>query len=102
MSLRSVIGRVRWFARCVAAILLSIGAMSSSLWAQTATYHLHKDASSTTGLFQLKVPGPDATSLAIQTIDLKNKPTGEYVIKQFDTQSGVPNAGGYIPSGSLV
>jgi hypothetical protein len=65
MSLRTVVGRVRRFARCLTAILLSIGAMSSSLWAQSATYHLHKDASSTTGLFQLKVPGPDATSAAI-------------------------------------
>lgn len=29
--------------------------------AQTATYHLHKDASSTTGLFQLLTDGPNAT-----------------------------------------
>ena len=63
-----------------------------------AVYHLHKEASSTSGLFQLITAVPDGTSLAIQSIDLENQPRGEYVIKQLDTQAGVPNATGYIPS----
>src|SRR5207244_736392 len=70
--------------------------------AQTATYHLHREASSTSGLFQLKAAGPDSTRLAIQTIDLQNQPTGEYLVEEFDTQSGVPSAAGAIVSGSTV
>ena len=59
--------------------VLSLGASSAK--AQSATYHLHKDASTTTGLFQLKTAGPDATTLAIQTVNLKNLAAGEYIIK---------------------
>jgi hypothetical protein len=59
--------------------------------AQTATYRLHREASTTTNLFQLKPVNPDAAVLAIQSVNLKNLAAGEYVIKQFDTQSGVPN-----------
>jgi len=70
--------------------------------AQTATYHLHKEASSTPGLFQLAASGPDGSSIAIQTVDLKGKSAAEYVIKEFDTQSGVPNSAGVIPSGSTL
>jgi YD repeat-containing protein len=50
----------------------------------------------------LKTANPDAASLAIQTVNLKNKATGEYLIKAFDTQSGVPNASGIIASGSTI
>jgi hypothetical protein len=70
--------------------------------AQSTTYHLHREASTTTNLFQLKTANPDAASLAIQTVNLKNKATGEYLIKAFDTQSGVPNASGIIASGSTI
>ena len=70
--------------------------------AQTATYRLHREASTTTNLFQLKTANPDAAVLAIQSVNLKNLAAGEYVIKQFDTQSGVPNAVGTIPSGSTI
>src|SRR5215470_15577090 len=70
--------------------------------AQTATYRLHREASSTTNLFQLKPVTPDAAVLAIQSANLKNVAAGEYVIKQFDTQSGVPNAAGTIPAGSTI
>jgi YD repeat-containing protein len=66
--------------------------------AQTATYHLHGDAN----LFQLKTAGPDAASLALQSANLKNQPVGEYLIKAFDTPSGVPNASGTIPAGSTI
>jgi YD repeat-containing protein len=75
--------------------------LSSYVQAQTATYRLHKEASSSTGLFQLKTAGPDAASQAIQTADLKNT-TGEKVIKEFDTQVGDPGASGVIPTGSTV
>ena len=70
--------------------------------AQNVTYHLHKDASSTTNLFQLKSAGPDAAAFAITSVNLKNKPAGEYLIKEFDTQSGVPSKAGVIPSGSTI
>jgi hypothetical protein len=73
-----------------------------TLNATTATYHLHKEASTTTGLFQLKTAGPDGTSLAVQGADLKSQAAGEKLIKEFDTQSGVPNAGGTIFANSTV
>lgn len=68
----------------------------------TTTYHLHKEASTTTGLFQLKTAGPDGTSLAVQSADLKSQATGDKLIKEFDTQAGVPNAAGIIPAGSAL
>jgi hypothetical protein len=70
--------------------------------AQTATYHLHKEASSSSGLFQLKTAGPDGTALAVQSANLKNLAAGEYLIKAFDTQSGVPNTSGVVPAGSTI
>lgn len=69
---------------------------------QTATYHLHKEASTTSGLFQLKTAGPDGTSLASTSANLKNVAAGEYIIKAFDTQAGDPNASGTIPAGSTI
>jgi hypothetical protein len=68
----------------------------------SGTYHLHKEASTTAGLFQLKTVGPDGTALAVKTVELKNQATGEKLIKEFDTQAGVPNKGGVIPAGSTV
>lgn len=73
-----------------------------TLSATTATYHLHKENSTTTGLLQLKTAGPDGTSLAIQSADLKSQATGEKLIKEFDTQAGVPNASGKIFANSNV
>ena len=51
--------------------------LSVLVQAQTATYHLHKEASATSGLFQLKTAGPDGTSLAITSANLKNVVAGE-------------------------
>src|SRR5262249_10484424 len=65
-------------------------------------YRLHREASSTTNLFQLKTATPDAAILAIQSANLKNVATGEYIIKAFDTQAGVPNAAGVITAGSSI
>lgn len=83
---------------CLLVFLIS----TINAFAQTATYRFHKESSSTSGLFQLKPANPDGTSLAIQTGDLRNTAIGEKKIKEFDTQSGVPNIVGIIPSGSTV
>src|SRR5215213_8973051 len=95
---------VTQFRNCLSVVvcLLSILGFAITAHAQSATYHLHKEASTTANLFQLKTAGPDGTSLALQTANLKNAATGEYLIKAFDTQSGVPNASGLIPAGSTV
>ncbi|MGZ7062341.1 MAG: IPT/TIG domain-containing protein [Candidatus Angelobacter sp.] len=70
--------------------------------AQTATYHLHKEASTITATDdKLLTAGPDAASLAITTT-LTSKAAGEYLIKEFETQTGVPNTAGVIPSGSTL
>jgi len=82
--------------------LLFTLSIAISAAAQTATYRLHREASTTANLFQLKPVTPDAAVLANQSANLKNVAAGEYVIKQFDTQSGVPNAAGTIPAGSTI
>ncbi len=82
--------------------LLFVLCLAVTAAAQSATYRLHREASTTTNLFQLQPANPDATALAIQTANLKNVAAGEYVIKQFDTQSGVPNVSGTIPAGSTI
>ncbi|MGI8838889.1 MAG: beta strand repeat-containing protein, partial [Pyrinomonadaceae bacterium] len=82
--------------------VLSSLAFAVAIQAQTATYRLHREASTTTNLFQLKTANPDAAILAVQSANLKNVATGEYIIKAFDTQAGVPNASGVIVAGSSV
>src|ERR1700730_9944819 len=85
----------------IIAHLLVILAAASSAGAQT-TYHLHTEASTTSGLKQLKTAGPDVASVAIQTANLKNAANGEKLIKEFDTQAGVPGVAGVTPSGSTL
>src|SRR2546430_6238745 len=70
--------------------------------AQTATYHLHSASSTTSGLLQLTTAGPNPPSSALLSANLRGLATGEYVIKQFDTQTGDPNVSGVIPSGSTL
>ena len=70
--------------------------------AQTVTYRLHREASTTANQFQLKTANPDAAILGVQSANLKNVAIGEYIIKAFDTQAGVPNAAGVITAGSTV
>jgi YD repeat-containing protein len=82
--------------------ILLVFSLSNGVGAQTATYHLHKEASSTSGLDQLKTAGPDATTVALTSVDLKSQATGEYIVKAFDTQAGVPNVSGVIPAASTV
>src|SRR2546423_15570933 len=82
----------------LALALLSVFSLIAT--AQTATYHLHKEASTiNTSFDKLLTAGPDASSVALTT-SLNGKAVGHYVIKEFETQSGVPNAAGVIPSGS--
>src|SRR5260370_16325264 len=54
-----------------------------------------------TSFDQLKTAGPDASSVALTTT-LTSKAAGDYVIKEFETQTGVPSAGGVLPSGSTL
>ncbi|HEV8429954.1 MAG TPA: IPT/TIG domain-containing protein [Pyrinomonadaceae bacterium] len=87
--------------------LLSLGLLlgfcvATKAQAQTTTYHLHQEASTTAGLFQVKTAAADATTVSLSSINLKNKNAGEYIIKAFDTPSGVPNSSGVVPSGSVV
>src|SRR5258708_471627 len=82
--------------------LVVLLAMATAASAQTTTYHLHKEASSTSGLEQLKTAGPDATSAALLSANLKSAAAGEYLIQAFDSQSGDPTDSGTITSGSTV
>ncbi len=89
------------FLRLGLSVLASLG-FAVVTQAQTATYRLHREASSTANLFQLKTANPDAAILDVQSINLKNVAVGEYIVKAFDTQSGVPNSSGVVVSGSSV
>ena len=85
-SLRGILG---------ASVLLAFSNVARS---ENVVYHLHKNASTTSGLFQLKSANIDETSLVIQSANLKNA-TGDQIVKAFDTQSLDPNRLGTIPSG---
>ncbi|HEY4677484.1 MAG TPA: IPT/TIG domain-containing protein, partial [Candidatus Angelobacter sp.] len=85
-----------------ALLLLLSWAFSAAGVAQTATYHLHKEVSAITATNdKLLTAGPDATSVALTTT-LTSKAAGEYLIKEFETQTGDPNTAGVIPSGSTL
>src|SRR5579864_347757 len=84
------------------ALLILSWAFSLPGVAQTATYHLHKEASALTAADdKLLTAGPDGTSVALTTT-LTSKAAGEYLIKEFETQTGDPNTAGVIPSGSRL
>lgn len=93
MSRRWLIGLIPVL--CVVALVASDASAQS-------TYHLHRNNSTTSGLYQLKTAGPDQTSGSVQSVDLKAKPLGEYIVKAFDTQAGVPNATGTLSAGSTI
>jgi hypothetical protein len=85
-----------------ALLLVFSWAFSLAGVAQTATYHLHKEASALTSTDdKLLTAGPDGTSVALTTT-LTSKAAGEYLIKEFETQTGDPNTAGIIPSGSTL
>ena len=79
---------------------LTLVSSSRLLSAQPAIYHLHREASATPGLLLMKQAAPDAAATALRTIDLKNRPVGEYVLKEFDTAANDPNVAGSLASGA--
>src|SRR5258708_13200971 len=82
----------------LALLLMLLGAFSISGVAQTATYHLHREASTLTAADdKLLTAGPDAASLAITTA-LTGKVAGENFIKEFETHTGLPAPAGAVPS----
>src|ERR1700687_4856843 len=84
--------------RSVCRLALAVGVLTSvarPAHAQaTATYHLHNEVSTTPGLRQLKIAGPDGVRVVIPSVDLKHQTPGSRTIASFDTQTGVPNRGG--------
>jgi YD repeat-containing protein len=89
----------RRMAILAALLVLALGGTAA---AQSSTYHLHIEPSTTPALAELKAAGPDAAAAALQSIDLKNLNPTPVVIKYFDTQAGVPGTPGTLPSGSVV
>lgn len=94
--------RVDLGAMLLVAAAVAILALSADDAVAQTTYRLHKNNSTTSGLWQLKTTAPDEASGSVQSVDLKNKATGEYIVKAFDTQAGVPGTAGTISSGSSV
>jgi hypothetical protein len=82
--------------RVVGCLLL----LMATCFAQTVTYHLHKEASTTAGQFQLKTAAPDASS--VTRVSLPITVRGDYTIAAFDTQAGDPNTAGIITANSTV
>lgn len=70
--------------------------------AQTTTYHLHNEVSSTPIALQLKTTGPDVATVAIQSGDLKGHGAEDASFRTFMTEPGVPNLAGVVPSGSVI
>lgn len=68
------------------------------------TYHLHAETSTiSSSNRQLKTAGPDVAATFIQSVNLKNSSNNASIdIEDFETASGVPNATGVIPAGSVV
>ena len=90
--------RSGWKAIFVFALLLVAAGPTQ---AQIATYYLHRENSTVVSTnMQLKTASPDASSLTLQTVNLRNVAPGEYAIKSFETQANVPNIAGVIPAGS--
>ncbi len=97
-----MLARPAWLMALLVMFFGVILARPSEVHAQTATFHLHSEASTTSGLLQLTTAGPDAPSAAVISIALRNKQPGEFLIKAFDTPAGVPGLSGTIPVGSTL
>jgi hypothetical protein len=69
---------------------------------QTVWYHLHNEASATSGFKQLKTTGPDVAQAVVQTAALQGVATGEKKIVEFNTATGAPNTAGKIPANAPV
>ncbi len=91
-----------WFRGLTVTTLACLTLLSTSrlVSAQTAIYHLHREASVTPGLLLMKQGAPDAAATALQSIDLKNQSVGEYTLKEFETAANDPNVTGSLASGA--
>ena len=87
--------------RFIGIAAICVVATAASAQAQTS-YYLHSETSTTQNFSQLKTTGPESAAVAAQTADLKNQPPGSAPMRWFDTQAGVPNLVGTIPSGSTI
>jgi hypothetical protein len=60
---------------------------------QTSTsLYLTSDASTTSGLLQLRTWGAPLRGVSYASADLMNQPAGDYLVQAFDTPAGVPNS----------
>jgi len=59
-------------------LLILVGAAHSVI-GQVTTLHLHQEASSTSGLNQLRTSGPDTEAVALQSAQLRNSSPGSYI-----------------------
>src|SRR6266404_2664875 len=89
-----------WWKAVLYIVLILV--LPSYVQAQTATYHLHNESSTDVNGLQLKATGPDRASVALTSNDLKQAAVGEYSIRSWFTEPGVPNTAGIIPAGSTV
>jgi hypothetical protein len=86
----------------VALILLGILALSTAGFAQT-TYRLHAEASAfTANTRKLTTGNTDHTSFSDPSDSLMTGSAPEFIIRGFETQSGVPNTNGTIPANSVL
>lgn len=88
--------------RIVVAVCLGLLSLASAPALAQTTYHLHNETSTTSAAKQLRTAGPDASTVAIQTANLRSTATGEKAIQDFDTQAGIPGMAGTLPSGSTL
>lgn len=86
---------------CFSLVLISSLVFVVAANGQTAIYRLHQETSSGS-ILQLRTANPDVSITAVQSSNLKNLATGEYIVKAFDSLSGVPNSPGVIVAGSSV
>jgi IPT/TIG domain len=90
------------FAVRLAGAVFVVSCYPATATAQTVWYHLHNEASATSGFKQLKITGPDAPQAVVQTAALQGVATGEKKIVEFNTATGAPNTAGKIPANATV
>ena len=56
------------------------------------SFYLTSDASTTSGLLQLRTWGEPHPAVSYPSVDLVNQPPGDYLVQAFDTPAGVPNS----------
>ena len=89
--------------RCLSVMLCAmvsaLGPIGAS--AQTVTYHLHKEASKTAGLLQLKTAPPDSAATTIASTEMRNQPAGTISSRHSIPRQECPTPRD-IPAGSVV